>query len=68
MGRVKRSRLAAAGGACILAAAVSSVVAPSATGTAVPTTMGIPDVPVTHVIEIMIENHSFDNLFGSSRT
>ncbi|MGH3152446.1 MAG: hypothetical protein ACRDOB_17205, partial [Streptosporangiaceae bacterium] len=22
-------------------------------------------MPVTHVIEIMIENHSFDNLFGS---
>src|ERR1700757_4865031 len=23
-----------------------------------------PSVPIKHVIEIMIENHSFDNLFG----
>ncbi len=26
---------------------------------------GIPDSPIKHVIEIMIENHTFDNLFGS---
>jgi phospholipase C len=25
---------------------------------------GIPNVPIRHVIEIMIENHTFDNLFG----
>ena len=25
---------------------------------------GIPDSPIKHVIEIMIENHTFDNLFG----
>jgi phospholipase C len=61
MGRVKRSRLLAAGGVPLLAAtaAVSSVVAPSAAVSA-----RVPNVPVTHVIEIMIENHSFDNLFG----
>jgi phospholipase C len=62
MGRVKRSGLLAAGGVSLLAAtaAVTSVVAPSAAVTA-----QVPNVPVTHVIEIMIENHSFDNLFGS---
>src|SRR5260370_6893988 len=61
MGRVKRSRLLAAGGVPLLAAtaAVSSVVAPSGAVSA-----RVPNVPVTHVIEIMIENHSFDNLFG----
>jgi phospholipase C len=26
---------------------------------------GMPDSPIKHVIEIMIENHTFDNLFGS---
>jgi phospholipase C len=61
MGRVKRSRLLAAGGVPLLAAtaAVSSVVAPSAAVSA-----RVPNVPVTHVIEIMIENHSLDSLFG----
>src|SRR5580700_2825289 len=64
MGRVKRSGLLAAGGVSLLAAAavVSSVVAPSAAVSA-----KAPGVPVTHVIEIMIENHSFDNLFGQFR-
>ena len=63
MGRVKRSRLLAACGVPVLAAAaaVSSAVAPSAAVTAA----GTADVPVTHVIEVMLENHSFDNLFGS---
>jgi phospholipase C len=57
------------------AAAVSSVVAPSvvapsgaaASGAAVSgaaVSGAASGVPVTHVIEIMIENHSFDNLFG----
>jgi len=47
------------------AAAVSCVVAPSGaavSGAAVPGAAS--SVPITHVIEIMIENHSFDNLFG----
>jgi phospholipase C len=26
---------------------------------------GLPNAPIKHVIEIMIENHTFDNLFGS---
>src|SRR6516225_9962681 len=62
IGQVKHSRLLAAGGVSLLAAtaAVSSAVAPSGAVTA-----KVPGVPVTHVIEIMIENHSFDNLFGS---
>jgi phospholipase C len=66
MGHVKRSRLLAAGGVSLLAAAaaVSSVVAPSSAVSAA-VSAKVPDVPVTHVIEIMIENHSFDNLFGS---
>jgi phospholipase C len=64
---VKHFRLLAAGGVSLLAAAaaVSSVVAPSgaaASGAAV--SGAASGVPVTHVIEIMIENHSFDNLFG----
>jgi phospholipase C len=56
---VKRPRLLTAGGLSLLAAAaaVSAVVAPSGAATA-------PAAPVTHVIEIMLENHSFDNLFG----
>jgi phospholipase C len=56
---VEQSRLLTAGGLSLLAAAaaVSAVVAPSGAATA-------PAVPVTHVIEIMLENHSFDNLFG----
>jgi len=62
MSHVKRSRVLAAGGVSLLAAAaaVSSVVAPSAAVAA-----KVPGVPVSHVIEIMIENHSFDSLFGS---
>src|SRR5580692_8292706 len=65
MGRVKHSRLLAAGGVSLLAAAaVSSVVAPSAAMSSAAVTANVPTVPVTHVIEIMIENHSFDNLFG----
>ena len=56
---MKQSRLLTAVGLSLLAAAaaVSAVVAPSGAATA-------PAAPVTHVIEIMLENHSFDNLFG----
>jgi phospholipase C len=73
IGQVKQSRLLTAGGLSLLAAAaaVSAVVAPSravawsgAAAPAVPVTAQAPAVPVTHVIEIMLENHSFDNLFG----
>jgi phospholipase C len=60
---VKQSRLLTAGGLSLLAAAaaVAAAVAPSGAATGVATA---PAVPVTHVIEIMLENHSFDNLFG----
>jgi len=58
---VKHSTFLTAGGVSLLVAtaAVSSVLAPSGAVTA-----KAADVPVTHVIEIMLENHSFDNLFG----
>jgi phospholipase C len=48
-------------------AATTPHAAPSAarTLTASSTTGGIPNSPIKHVIEIMIENHTFDNLFGS---
>jgi phospholipase C len=46
-------------------AAVSSVVASSGAAASGAASSGEgPGAPVTHVIEIMIENHSFDNLFG----
>jgi len=68
IGQVKQSRVLTAGGLSLLAAAaaVSAVVAPSraATAPAAPVTPRASAVPVTHVIEIMLENHSFDNLFG----
>jgi phospholipase C len=67
IGRVKHSRLLVAGGVSLLAAvsisgaAVASVLA---TPKAAAVTGAAPRVPITHVIEVMIENHSFDNLFG----
>jgi phospholipase C len=79
IGRVNHSRLLAAGCVLLLAAAtaVASTAASGAgAGTADPGAGGaapgagtagsgaVPDVPIKHVIEIMIENHSFDNLFG----
>jgi phospholipase C len=49
-----------------LAAATAVTSAAAATTThAKPSAAGIPGSPIKHVIEIMIENHSFDNLFGS---
>jgi phospholipase C len=61
---VKHSRVVVTGVVSLLAAgaAVAAVVAPS--GASVSVSAAAPGVPVTHVIEIMIENHSFDNLFG----
>jgi phospholipase C len=38
--------------------------AASAASAATVSTAASPGLPITHVIEIMIENHSFDNLFG----
>jgi phospholipase C len=49
-----------------LIAIMTAVTSASAAATAptVPTAPGSAGSPVKHVIEIMIENHSFDNLFG----
>jgi phospholipase C len=50
----------------LLAAATAVTSAAAATTAhAKPSAAGIPGSPIKHVIEIMIENHSFDNLFGS---
>ncbi len=64
MGPVKHSRPLVAGGISLLAAAATAA-AVGAPSRAVADAGTAPHVPVTHVIEIMIENHSFDNLFGS---
>ena len=48
------------------AAAATTGLMPAAAGTSRPAAApGIANSPIKHVIEIMIENHSFDNLFGS---
>src|SRR5215831_17072569 len=60
----KRYRVLAAGIA-ILVAAVAAV--SSYLSTAAPGTTAAPGVlaPIKHVIEVMLENHTFDNLFGT---
>ena len=65
MGRVRHSRLLAAAG-CLGLLAATVAAATGATGaTALTADRGsAPAIPIKHVIEIMIENHSFDNLFG----
>jgi phospholipase C len=60
--RPKRRYLALAGIASIAAAPGLASAASTGHATAAG---GLPDVPIKHVIEIMIENHTFDNLFGS---
>src|SRR5215469_1141394 len=61
---MKRYRLLAAGIAVLLAA-VAAVSAYLSTGA--PATTAAPSVPspIKHVIEVMLENHTFDNLFGA---
>jgi phospholipase C len=54
-----------AGFALALAATVSVLAPATATAARPASARGGPSVPITHVIQIMIENHSFDNLFGS---
>jgi len=63
---VRHSKLlAAAGGLGLLAAMVVATTGAARGATAVePDRVSAPAVPIKHVIEIMIENHSFDNLFG----
>jgi phospholipase C len=71
---MKRKRILAAGIGCLLAAgtAVSagltagpSAAAAASTPALAATSPGIPGAPIKHVIEVMVENHTFDNLFGS---
>ena len=67
---MRYKRLLMAGFLPLLAAATAVTSAAAATATAThakPSAAGVPGSPVRHVIEIMIENHSFDNLFGSFR-
>jgi len=53
------------GGLGLLAAMVVATTGAARGATAVePDRASAPAVPIKHVIEIMIENHSFDNLFG----
>jgi phospholipase C len=60
---VKHSRLAIAGGVSL--AALLPLLAAGTTAAAVTAGRAAsPGPPIRHVIEIMIENHSFDNLFG----
>jgi hypothetical protein len=66
---IVRKRTSLAGCAAVVAAAAT--LAPglvpglASAGTPSPTSAGTGDAPIKHVIEIMIENHTFDNLFGS---
>ena len=58
-------RWMALGGGLALLAGVSGLT-PALAGTGRPAGgPGPVSSPIKHVIEIMIENHSFDNLFGS---
>ncbi|HET6504897.1 MAG TPA: alkaline phosphatase family protein [Amycolatopsis sp.] len=65
---MKRNRILAVGIGSVLAAAAvaagpaSTAASASAGAAAAP---GIPGTPIKHVIEIMVENHTFDNLFGT---
>jgi phospholipase C len=64
---VRRIKLLAAGLVPVVAA-VTALTATAATGQAQQAgtvSTGIPGSPIKHVIEIMVENHTFDNLFGS---
>ena len=58
--------LAALTGAAVPAAQAAGTSAPTSPATAAAAKLdGIAGTHIKHVIEIMIENHSFDNLFGS---
>jgi phospholipase C len=61
MGQVKQFRVLAVTAAAGLALAATAAAVPPAESAA----PAARTVPVTHVIEIMVENHSFDSLFGS---
>ena len=65
---MKRYRILAVGIASVLAAAAVSAGALSAGATVsagAASSQGMPGAPIKHVIEVMVENHTFDNLFGN---
>ena len=65
---MKRHRILQVGIASVLAATAVSAGVFSTAASASPGTAaseGQPGAPVKHVIEVMVENHTFDNLFGS---
>src|SRR5487761_1456105 len=66
---MRRTKLFVAGLVPVVAAVTAlTSAATAATGQAQQAgtvSMRIPDSPIKHVIEIMVENHTFDNLFGS---
>jgi phospholipase C len=70
MGGVRHFRVLAATGCLgLLAATATTAAVTTTTGAAALTAdrASAPAVPIKHVIEIMLENHSFDNLFGQFR-
>src|SRR5215472_8886820 len=65
---MKRYRILAAGVASLLAASAVSAGALWSGASAAPgaaAAQAMSGAPVKHVIEVMVENHTFDNLFGS---
>ncbi|HWG01822.1 MAG TPA: alkaline phosphatase family protein [Trebonia sp.] len=62
--RYKRFLVAGVVPLLAVATAVTSAAAATAPPRGKPPAAGSPGSPIKHVIEIMIENHSFDNLFG----
>jgi len=63
---MRHQRILAAGLAPALAgAAVIALAGSSSTPSTAATTAAPSSTPIKHVIEIMIENHTFDNLFGT---
>src|SRR6202042_2897068 len=62
--RVRRTQLLVAALVPVVAA-VAAVTSAATAPTGQAQAAAVPGSPIKHVIEIMIENHSFDNLFGS---
>jgi phospholipase C len=72
MGRVRHLRVLAAGGVLGVLAAMAATTGATALTADPGSARSVPiarpaTTPIRHVIEIMLENHSFDNLFGKFR-